>query len=162
MPFGGTPCVFPCCREDVFRGVLQPIDLQLIPMGGGLIITTVGFAEWCVEPISSSGQGNSCTIYVKNLMSISYILFLFTHQFQALFCIWVLREFQVSSRTSAFPPSEPRHSSIISVVRFLKSWLNFLQMDFLRSCASSSCPFFYSLAWRPHLLRNSIGPLLLI
>lgn len=52
--FGGTPCVFLCYGENVCGGRLQAIDLQLICMGGGLIIArTVGFAERCVEHISS-------------------------------------------------------------------------------------------------------------
>lgn len=52
--FGDMPCVFPCYGENVCGGRLQAIDLKLVYMGGGLIIArTVGFAERCVEPVSS-------------------------------------------------------------------------------------------------------------
>lgn len=61
---------FPTCGENICRGLLQAIDLQLIHIGGGVIIATaVGFAERCADPISfhvMQGKEAATHLYYKH------------------------------------------------------------------------------------------------
>lgn len=96
-------------------------------MYGGLIIARTVLLKGVLNPylFMLCRARKQLSIYVRTL----FLIFCFCSRtsFEHYFVFKFSENFISVLRPLFFPSSEPRYSSVISIVEFLKSWLNFLQ-----------------------------------